>query len=163
MGAQFLGEIRLFSFTQPLPTGWAACNGQLLPINQNQALFAVLGTSYGGNGQTTFALPNLQGRVPIGVGNGYDLGKSGGSPNVTISVSSMPTHVHSLNATLNNANSQTPANQEVAVAQVWSTSVSNLTPMAANAVAMVGGSQPHNNMGPSMALVFAISIAGVAP
>src|SRR5918998_5039133 len=98
MAEPFLSEIRIFSFNFP-PKGWAFCNGQFLPINQNQALFALLGTTYGGNGQTTFALPNLQGRASIHTGNGHTLGEAAGSSAVTINQQSMPQHIHFLQAT----------------------------------------------------------------
>src|SRR5688572_20808665 len=98
MAEPFLSEIKIFSFNFP-PKGWAFCNGQFLPINQNQPLFALLGTTYGGNGQTTFALPNLRGRVPIHTPNGQNLGESAGSTAVTVNTQQMPTHIHALNAT----------------------------------------------------------------
>src|SRR3954468_937159 len=98
MAEPFLSEIRVFSFNFA-PKGWALCNGQLLPINQNQALFSLLGTTYGGNGQTTFALPNLQGRVPIHMGNGHNLGQAGGETAHTLTISEIPTHTHSAVAT----------------------------------------------------------------
>src|SRR3954469_1034175 len=97
MSEPFLSEIKVVSFNFP-PKGWALCNGQLLPINQNQALFALLGTTYGGNGQTNFALPNLRGRVPIHEGSGFALGEAAGSTSVTLNISQMPTHVHTLQA-----------------------------------------------------------------
>src|SRR5436190_15867975 len=97
MSEPFLSEIKIVSFNFP-PKGWALCNGQFLPINQNQALFALLGTTYGGNGQTTFALPNLRGQVPIHMGNGHTLGETGGSTSVTINTSTMPTHIHGMQA-----------------------------------------------------------------
>src|SRR5687767_15234525 len=102
MAEPFLGELRIMSFNFP-PKGWAFCNGQFLPINQNQALFSLLGTQYGGNGQTTFALPNLQGRVPIHMGAGFDIGQGGGQAAHTVTQSEMPAHLHMLNATPNNA------------------------------------------------------------
>src|SRR6185436_21137483 len=102
MAEPFLSEIRIFSFNFP-PKGWALCNGQQLPINQNQALFSLLGTTYGGNGQTTFALPNLRGRVPIHTGNGHTLGEAAGSTAVTVNIQQLPTHTHALMATNNAA------------------------------------------------------------
>src|ERR671916_1352639 len=100
MAEPFLSEIRLFSFNYP-PKGWAFCNGQFLPINQNQALFSLLGTTYGGNGQTTFALPNLQGCVPIHMGNGHTLGEAPGPTSVTVNIQQLPTHIHGLQASTN--------------------------------------------------------------
>src|SRR5688500_2438952 len=107
MAEPFLSEIRLFSFNFP-PKGWAFCNGQFLPINQNQALFSLLGTTYGGNGQTTFALPNLQGRLPIHEGNGHTLGEAAGTSAVTITQQTMPTHLHTLQANTNNGTQAGP-------------------------------------------------------
>src|SRR5687768_17962861 len=98
MSEPFLSEIKIVSFNFP-PKGWALCNGQLLPINQNQALFALLGTTYGGNGQTNFALPNLRGRLPSHMGNGHTLGEAAGSTSVTVNIQQLPTHLHALNAT----------------------------------------------------------------
>src|SRR5688500_10377798 len=95
MSEPFLSEIKIVSFNFP-PKGWALCNGQFLPINQNQALFALLGTTYGGNGQTTFALPNLRGRVPIHIGNGHALGEAAGSTSVTVNIQQLPTHMHAV-------------------------------------------------------------------
>src|SRR4029450_10900508 len=107
MSEPFLSEIKIVSFNFP-PQGWALCNGQLLPINQNQALFALLGTMYGGNGQTNFALPNLRGRIPIHVGNGHTQGEAAGSDSVTVNIQQLPTHVHFLQASNVNATTDTP-------------------------------------------------------
>src|ERR1041384_6290092 len=109
MSEPFLSEIKIVSFNFP-PKGWALCNGQLLPINQNQALFALLGTTYGGNGQTNFALPNLRGRVPIHFGAAHDLGEAAGSTSVTVNIQQLPTHTHFVQATNNAANSDDPTN-----------------------------------------------------
>src|SRR5262247_1798999 len=109
MGTPFLGEIRIVSFNFA-PKGWAQCSGQLLPINQNQALFAILGTTYGGNGQTTFGLPNLQGRTPFHVGNGLVLGELGGEQSHTINLSEMPAHTHAPTGTSTQANLTSPVN-----------------------------------------------------
>src|SRR5262245_44740874 len=110
MAEPFLSEIKIVSFNFA-PKGWALCNGQLLPINQNQALFSLLGTTYGGNGQTTFALPDLRGKVPIHTGNGHTLGETAGSTSVTLTISQMPQHVHALNATnLDQNRSAVPTN-----------------------------------------------------
>src|SRR3954462_6794959 len=103
MGSPYISEIEIISFNSP-PKGWAFCTGQLLPINQNQALFALLGTTYGGNGQTTFALPNLQGQVPIHIGNGHTLGERAGATSVTVNIQQLPTHLHPLNSSGNSAN-----------------------------------------------------------
>src|SRR5512135_1384628 len=109
MAEPFLSEIRLMSFVFP-PRGWALCNGQLLPINQNQGLFSLLGTTYGGDGRVNFALPDLQGRTPIHMGSGHTLGERGGEQGHTLSISEIPTHTHVLNATQNDATSAAPAN-----------------------------------------------------
>src|ERR671914_2125410 len=103
MSEPFLSEIRIFSFAFP-PKGWALCNGQLLPINQNQALFALLGTRYGGNGQTNFALPNLRGRVPIHFDDSHDLGEAAGSTSVTVNIQQLPTHTHFVMGSGNDGN-----------------------------------------------------------
>ena len=163
MAEPFLSEIRIFSFNFA-PKGWALCNGQQLPINQNQALFSLLGTTYGGNGQTTFALPNLRGRVPIHMGNGHTLGETAGSTSVTINIQTMPTHMHALQGTsvtgtlnVNQGNmfgvSQTPVYTQPA----------SLQPINSNSVPPVGGSQPHNNMMPYLVLSFCIALQGIFP
>jgi microcystin-dependent protein len=165
MAEPFLSEIRLFSFNFP-PKGWAFCNGQLLPINQNQALFALLGTTYGGNGQTTFGLPNLQGCVPIHAGNGHGLGEKAGASSVTITQQTMPQHIHVLNATSASGNSAIPGSS---VGLATSTNyeqyrgATNLVPMNPGSVTNVGGSQPHNNMMPYLVLNYCIALQGIFP
>src|SRR5918993_1326870 len=151
MAEPFLSEIRLFSFNFP-PKGWAFCNGQFLPINQNQALFSLLGTTYGGNGQTNFALPNLRGRAPIHFGNGHTLGEAAGSTSVTVNIQQMPTHMHGFMASTTTGDTSFPANPNPNVlaatnAPIYS-GLSNLTTLNPAAVTSVGGSQPHNNMMP---------------
>lgn len=177
MGTPFLSEIRIFSFDYP-PRGWAFCNGQQLPISQNQGLFSLLGTTYGGNGQTTFALPNLQGRVPIHFGQGYTLGQAAGSTSVTVNASQMPTHTHVLNAQtaiqVADENAQDPTNRVLAaptVALQGGNSVAvqmygpfaNLTTLNPQAVRNSGGSQAHENMMPYLTLNFCISLQGMFP
>jgi microcystin-dependent protein len=163
MSEPFLSEIKIVSFNFP-PKGWALCNGQFLPINQNQALFALLGTTYGGNGQTTFALPNLRGRVPIHEGSGHTLGEAAGSTSVTINIQQLPTHLHTFNVTNNAASATAPDNTVV----IGPTPSNNYGP-AGNLVAMagslssVGGSQPHNNMMPYLVLNFIIALVGIFP
>jgi microcystin-dependent protein len=146
MSEPFLSEIKIVSFNFP-PKGWALCNGQFLPINQNQALFALLGTTYGGNGTTTFALPNLRGRVPIHMGSGHTLGEAAGSTSVTVNIQQLPTHLHPWNATTNVATTNAPS-VNVVLATSSATTLyngpSDLQAMATNAVTAVGGSQPHN-------------------
>ena len=161
MSEPFLSEIKVVSFNFP-PKGWALCNGQLLPINQNQALFALLGTTYGGNGQTNFALPNLRGRVPIHFGT-HNLGEAAGSTSVTVNIQQLPTHIHPLQAT--NANGAI-ANPNAAVLGALNNAYSNptaLTTINPATVTSVGGSQPHNNMMPYLVLNFIIALQGIFP
>jgi microcystin-dependent protein len=169
MAEPFLSEIRIFSFNFP-PKGWALCNGQLLPINQNQALFSLLGTVYGGNGQTNFALPNLRGRVPVHEGNGHTLGEAAGSTAVTISQAQLPTHTHLLSNNMAIVDANTNATQgapggnnwaNYGKAQ-WSTSAPNAV-MNPQSVGNIGGSQPHTNMQPYLALNFCIALQGIFP
>ena len=165
MSEPFLSEIKIVSFNFP-PKGWALCNGQFLPINQNQALFALLGTTYGGNGQTTFALPNLRGRVPIHFSPSHILGEAAGSTSVTINIQQLPTHMHPLSATTAQATTNSPAGNMM-LAQSTGTQLyggaSALTAMAPNAISNVGGSQPHNNMMPYLVLNFIIALQGIFP
>lgn len=162
MSEPFLSEIKIVSFNFP-PKGWALCNGQFLPINQNQALFALLGTTYGGNGQTTFALPNLRGQVPIHTGNGHTLGETTGSANVTLSVQQLPTHLHALNATNTNGAVANPSNNVLGAVNNMYGAAASLTTMAPSSVSNVGGSQPHNNMMPYLVLTFIIALQGIFP
>src|SRR2546427_2337310 len=144
MAEPFLSEIRIMSFGYA-PQGWALCNGQLLPINQNQALFSLLGTTYGGNGQTTFALPDLQARTPIHVGSGHTLGERGGEQAHTLSIAELPTHTPVLQGT--SANSvNTPSNNSVlgkSAPQPVYGGPANLAAMDTRSIANVGGSQAH--------------------
>jgi microcystin-dependent protein len=166
MSEPFLAEIRIVSF-QFAPKGWAFCNGQLLPINQNQALFALLGTTYGGDGRVTFALPNLQGRTPIHVGNGHVLGERAGEQAHTLTVTEVPAHTHSagLAGTTADADSRSPVGTRPAVASIemyaQTTPQAPMHPLAATAVA--GGSQAHTNMQPFLALNFVIALVGIFP
>src|SRR5687768_14402349 len=155
MSEPFLSEIKIMSFNFP-PKGWALCNGQLLPINQNQALFALLGTTYGGNGQTTFALPDLRARTPIHVGNGHILGERAGESGHTLTLQEMPTHTHPLNATSNDGAALIPAGNLLATSlnQLYRQPISNLTLMHPASVTNVGGSQPHPNEQPYLTLSF---------
>jgi microcystin-dependent protein len=162
MAEPFLSEIRIFSFNFP-PKGWAFCNGQFLPINQNQALFSLLGTTYGGNGQTTFALPNLQGQVPIHEGDGHTLGEKGGSSSVTVNIQQLPQHIHGGACTNANATTNDPSNAFLAAANNLYTSPGSLTTMQPGSVTSVGGSQPHNNMMPYLVLNFCIALQGIFP
>lgn len=166
MAEPFLSEIRLFSFNFA-PKGWAFCNGQLLPINQNQALFSLLGTTFGGDGRVNFALPDLQGRVPIHVGSGHTLGERGGEQAHTLSIAEIPTHVHTASG-VNTAADTTDAtggflaSPPTALGSVYAPP-SNLVAMNAGAVTSVGGSQAHLNMQPFLALSFGIALQGIFP
>ena len=162
MAEPFLAEIRMFSFGFP-PQGWALCNGQLLPINQNQALFSLLGTTYGGNGQTTFALPNLQGEVPIHMGNNHTLGERSGEQAHTLSISEMPQHNHSVQAATANANSNVPINNFLAAALNVYTSPGAFLAINPATVTNVGGSQAHLNMQPFLTINFCIALQGIFP
>ena len=172
MGTPFLSEIKIMSFGFA-PKGWAQCNGQLLPINQNQALFSLLGTTYGGNGQTTFALPNLQGKVPIMPGNGFTLGEVLGEYNHTVIISEMPAHNHTMLGTAATANTA-PPNTGVSVAQGHSTATGQPQvtifgtggpdrTFAPSTITNTGGSQPHTNTQPCLTLNFCIALQGIFP
>ncbi|HSE31387.1 MAG TPA: tail fiber protein [Pyrinomonadaceae bacterium] len=165
MAEPFLSEIKLVSFNFA-PKGWALCNGQLLPINQNQALFALLGTTYGGNGQTNFALPNLRGRVPIHMGSGHTLGETAGTTAVTISQQTMPQHLHFLQASTATANTDTPSASTLLGGSAPNDLYGGpaaLSALIASTVTNVGGSQPHNNMMPYLVLNFIIALQGIFP
>jgi microcystin-dependent protein len=162
MSEPFMSEIKLVSFNFA-PKGWALCNGQFLPINQNQALFALLGTTYGGNGQTTFALPNLRGRVPIHMGSGHTLGEAAGSTAVTVNIQQLPTHLHGAQASATAGDTGFMNNTILANALNCYTTPTNLTTILPSTVSSVGGSQPHNNMMPYLVLNFIIALQGIFP
>ncbi|MBI3651455.1 MAG: phage tail protein [Acidobacteria bacterium] len=167
MAEPFLSEIRIMSFGFP-PKGWALCDGQLLPINQNQALFSLLGTTYGGDGRVNFGLPNLQGRVPIHMGAGHTLGERGGEQAHTLSISELPTHVHTLSGSSNAGPSGSviiPTNNVLAATpnQFYDSTGSNLTALNPTSVSNVGGSQAHLNMQPFLVLNFSIALQGIFP
>jgi microcystin-dependent protein len=166
MAEPFLSEIRIMSFSFA-PKGWALCNGQLLPINQNQALFSLLGTTFGGDGRVNFSLPDLRARVPIHVGGGHTLGESGGEQAHTLSAAETPQHVHSVNATTVPATTNTPGNTlltaQSTAANLYASAASNLAAMSADAVANTGGSQAHLNMQPFLTLSFCIALQGIFP
>ncbi len=167
MATPFLSEIKIVSFNFA-PKGWAFCNGQLLPINQNQALFSLLGTTYGGDGRVNFALPNLQGRVPMHMGGGQTLGERGGEEAHTVIMSEMPAHIHPANGDVRpgNANQTIPTSTLPAVsspATVYSPGSSNMVAMHASMVTLVGGSQPHENRQPFLTLSFCIALQGIFP
>src|SRR5437588_379722 len=165
MAEPFLSEIRIMSFGFP-PKGWALCDGQLLPINQNQALFSLLGTTFGGDGRVNFALPNLQGNTPIHTGNGHTLGEKGGEQAHTLSISEIPTHTHLLQASSTNTGAT-----NIPTGNVLGNSnpnniygpVQNLTALSSQTITNVGGSQPHQNMQPYLTLNFCICIQGIFP
>ncbi len=164
MSSPFIGEIRMFAGNFA-PAGWALCDGSLIPISENDALFNLIGTTYGGDGQTTFALPDLRSRVPVHVGPGFALGQAAGAETVTLTTSQIPAHSHVPQGFSN------PGNQNGPGGNVWANSGSSSvysgdTPnlgMAATAVGSAGGSQPHDNMVPFLVINFIISLFGVFP
>jgi microcystin-dependent protein len=167
MSNPFMAEIRINSFSFA-PKGWALCNGQLLAINQNQPLFALLGTTYGGNGQTTFALPDLRGRVPIHMGSGFTLGSRGGEETHTLTMSEMPAHVHLASSTSSagtqgKPESAYPAN--AAPSQIYSSGGAGMQAvgMSPQMISSIGGSQAHENRQPYLALSFCIALQGMFP
>ncbi|NEU07407.1 phage tail protein [Flavihumibacter sp. R14] len=177
MDLPYLAEIMIVSFNFP-PRGWAMCNGQFLPINQNQALFSLLGTTYGGNGQTTFALPNLRGRAPIHMGNGHDLGEAAGQTAHTVTISELPAHNHEIQKPATGfvnakakigttANMTTPEGNYFAGNTAETKRFSNRSDSSLGngvpTVGSVGGSQPHNNMQPYLVLNYVIALQGVFP
>lgn len=171
MSDPFIAEIRIFGFNFA-PRGWAFCNGQLLPISQNTALFSLIGTTYGGDGRTTTALPNLQGRFPIHTGNGpgltpRNLGARGGSETVTLTTNQMPNHGHNLQAVGDEvADANNPGGNLYATADAgnaYVNSVSALVPMSPSMVSSVGGSEAHTNKQPYLTLNFCIALTGVYP
>lgn len=164
MAEPFMAEIRLVSFNFP-PKGWALCNGQFLPINQNQALFSLLGTTYGGNGQTTFALPDMRGRVAIHSGNGHALGERGGEAAHTLTINELPAHMHMVN--MSNALA-TSANPSGAVIGKKGRLGKDVFAGAANSVVgpastNAGGSQAHNNVQPVLGVTAVIALQGIFP
>ena len=162
MAEPFLSEIRLMSFVFA-PKGWALCNGQLLPINQNQGLFSLLGTTFGGDGRVNFALPDLRGRTPIHVGSGHTLGERGGEQAHTLSIAELPQHVHMAMAT-NSPGAQNPANTVFSGTGANSYGpAQNLVGMATGSVLNTGGSQAHLNMQPFLTLSFCIALQGIFP
>ncbi|MFO0590956.1 MAG: tail fiber protein [Polyangiaceae bacterium] len=165
MSEAFIGEIRATAFAIA-PRGWALCNGQMLSIAQNQALFSILGTTYGGNGVTTFGLPDLRRRTPVGAGNNpavgsIALGEAAGSPSVTLVPTQMPSHDHTLNASTA-AGAGDPENRGPAAAKAYGPS-GHVALMAAAAVAPAGGSQPHENMQPYLTINYIIALQGIYP
>lgn len=161
MSEQFLGEIRLVSFNFAAK-GWALCNGQLLPINQNQALFSLLGTSYGGNGQTNFALPNLQGALPMHMGGGFNLGEVGGEEQHTLTTNELPVHTHTMSAAPQ-ANTANPAGGYIAASGKQAYATAPDVAMNTAAIGIAGAGEAHNNMPPFLVLNFMIALQGIFP
>jgi microcystin-dependent protein len=167
MSEPFMSEIRLMSFSFA-PKGWTMCNGQLLPINQNQALFSLLGTTFGGDGRVNFGLPDLRGRVPIHVGSGHTLGERGGEQAHTLSIAELPEHVHVLQASSTAGNAPVPSVSGVGTLLASTPNTiygpaQNLVAMNAGSATSVGGSQAHLNMQPFLALTFCIALQGIFP
>ncbi len=169
MSEPFIGEIRIFGLNFE-PRGWAACDGRLLPISQNTALFSILGTTYGGDGRTVFALPNLKGRIPLGAGTGpgltpRDLGASAGTEAVTLSPNQLPSHNHAAKCNGGNGNQYGPANhywaQDAGGAKEYGGSSTGQ--MSAGAIAPAGGGQPHNNLQPYAVVNYCIALTGIFP
>ena len=164
MALPYVGEIRIFAGNFA-PAGWMFCEGQLLPISEFETLFNLIGTTYGGDGQSTFMLPDLRGRLPIHMGNNFVLGETGGSEMVTLTVNQIPSHTHPLLASLNNGTQGNPQNLALAqspstVLYIEDTAMTNLNAQAATSV---GGSQPHDNFQPYLCVNFIISLNGIFP
>jgi len=166
MASPFIGEIRMFGGNFA-PAGWMFCEGQLLPISENETLFALIGTTYGGDGQSTFALPDLRGRIPVHQGNGFTLAETGGAEEITLTVSQTPAHSHAVRGTANVATTNSPTNNMFAGstgATVFPYGTDQpLTTLHPSTIAAVGGSQPHTNFQPYLCVDFIISLFGVFP
>ena len=163
MAEPFLSELRLMSFVFP-PKGWALCDGQLMNINQNQGLFSLLGTTFGGDGRVNFALPDLRGRAPIHVGSSHTLGERGGEQAHTLSISEIPTHTHVASASTQVGDNPIPTSNLLSAAQgQLYTAAAGLTSLLAGTVGTVGGSQAHLNMQPFLVLSYCIALQGIFP
>ncbi len=167
MADPFVAEVRMFPFNFA-PSGWAFCNGQLLPLSQNTALFSLLGTTYGGNGLSTFALPNVQGSAPMHPGQGpglslRDLGETGGSETVTLLESEIPAHTHTVRGVDDSGLQSSPGGALSARANIYRAASGPLVNMSANMLAPAGGNQPHNNLQPYLTVNFCIALQGVYP
>lgn len=166
MAQPYVGEIRMFAGNFA-PAGWMFCEGQLLPISENETLFQLIGTTYGGDGQSTFALPDLRGRIPLHQGNGFILAETGGAEEITLTVNQIPAHSHPLLASSSpgadaNPGNRVPAETGTAGAFMYLEDVPSVN-MAANAISPVGGSQPHTNFQPYLCVDFIISLFGIFP
>jgi microcystin-dependent protein len=171
MAEPFVAELRMMSFGYA-PRGWAMCNGQLLPINQNQALFSLLGTTFGGDGRVNFALPDLRGQIPIHVGQGHVLGEKGGAQSVTVSISQLPLHVHTFSGSTANATAFNPTGNLLARGTTavggnpinyYSQNTSNLAALMPQDIGNTGGSQAHLNMQPFLTITICIALQGIFP
>ena len=164
MAQPYVGEIRIFAGNFA-PTGWMFCEGQLLPISQNETLFQLIGTTYGGDGQATFALPDMRGRIPLHQGSGFTLAETGGAETITLTTSQTPAHTHPLTASTSAGTQNSPSNSVTAASPSVTLYTGDVTDsnMAATAVGTVGGSQPHNNFQPYLCLNFIISLFGIFP
>lgn len=163
MSEPFIGEVKLFANSYA-PRGWALCNGQILPINTNQALYSLIGTTYGGDGVTNFALPDLRGRVPIHTGAGIPLGQSAGEEQHTLTIQELPNHTHQVHASTNPANAPSPLNNAWAAQPgQYQAASGTLSQMNTGAISSAGNSQPHNNMQPFLVLNYCIAVQGIFP
>ena len=164
MAQPYVGEIRMFAGNFP-PNGWMFCEGQLLPISENETLFQLIGTTYGGDGESTFGLPDLRGRLPIHQGNGFILAETGGAEEITLTVNQIPAHTHALGATTAVGTNPSPQNNILSAAgniDLYRETAAN-TPMSNQAIGPVGGSQPHTNFEPYLCIDFIISLFGIFP
>lgn len=166
MAQPYVGEIRMFAGNFA-PAGWMFCEGQLLPISENETLFQLIGTTYGGDGESTFALPDLRGRIPIHQGNGFILAETGGAEEITLTVNQIAAHSHPLLASNDSASAAGPAGNLVGSTnvnkKVYASAASPVTPMAPQSVSPTGGSQPHTNFQPYLCVDFIISLFGIFP
>jgi microcystin-dependent protein len=164
MAQPYVGEIRMFAGSFA-PAGWMFCEGQLLPISENETLFNIIGTQYGGDGQSTFGLPDLRGRLPLHQGNGFVIGEAGGVEDVTLGITQIPVHAHAFLAATGAGTANSPQNNVVAASptiDLFRETNAN-TPLAANALTPVGGSQPHTNLQPFLCVSYIISLFGLYP
>ena len=165
MAQPYVGEIRMFAGNFA-PAGWMFCEGQLLPISENETLFNLIGTTYGGDGQSTFALPDLRGRIPIHQGNGFILAETGGAEEITLTIQQIPAHSHPALASTsiaNDVNATTKLLAQASTFDPYNVSIPPATPMASQAISPVGGSQPHTNFQPYLCVDFIISLFGIFP